>query len=198
MYFSGMQENDGKGVYPFADDCNRIENGSFSTNAPTPPGQQRPDPKNRQELFRAVELPGAVPIGLAAFRHAHPRPPFRGCRSGARTGVQLHLLRSCRRRHPHISNSRRKNRHGGSHATLDVGIGGALPDREEQDPSDRSDNGTRSLRHEFGLEQLGGRAFGPRQGRRQNSSIRFMSALPIRTASPLTPVHPRYRLLPTD
>jgi hypothetical protein len=25
MYFSGMQKNDGKGVYPFADDCNRIE-----------------------------------------------------------------------------------------------------------------------------------------------------------------------------
>jgi len=46
MYFSGMQKNDGKGVYPFADDCNRIENGVFSTNAPTPAGQTRPDPKN--------------------------------------------------------------------------------------------------------------------------------------------------------
>jgi hypothetical protein len=45
MYFSGMQKNDGKGDYPFADDCNRIENGSNSTNAPTPPGQTRPDPK---------------------------------------------------------------------------------------------------------------------------------------------------------
>lgn len=45
MYFSGMQKNDGKGVYPFADDCNRIENGSNSTNQPTPEGQQRPDPK---------------------------------------------------------------------------------------------------------------------------------------------------------
>src|SRR5579863_1273840 len=45
MYFTGMQQNDGKGVYPFADDCNRIENGSNSTNQPTPPGQTRPDPK---------------------------------------------------------------------------------------------------------------------------------------------------------
>jgi hypothetical protein len=45
MYFTGMQKNDGKGVYPFADDCNRIENGGFSTNAPTPEGQTRPDPK---------------------------------------------------------------------------------------------------------------------------------------------------------
>src|SRR6516162_8595396 len=44
MYFSGMQRNDGKGVYPFTDDCNRIENGSPATNVPTPAGQQRPDP----------------------------------------------------------------------------------------------------------------------------------------------------------
>ncbi len=35
-YFTGMQQNDGKGDYPFADDCNRIENGGQATNAPTP------------------------------------------------------------------------------------------------------------------------------------------------------------------
>ena len=45
MYFTGMQQNDGKGVYPFTDDCNRIENGSETTNAPTPAGQVKPDPK---------------------------------------------------------------------------------------------------------------------------------------------------------
>ena len=45
MYFSGMQMNDGKGDYPFADDCNRIENGTFTTNQPTPEGKSRPDPK---------------------------------------------------------------------------------------------------------------------------------------------------------
>jgi hypothetical protein len=44
-YFSGMQQNDGKGDYPFAPDCNRIENGGQSTNAPTPAGEKRPDPK---------------------------------------------------------------------------------------------------------------------------------------------------------
>jgi hypothetical protein len=44
-YFTGMQQNDGKGDYPFADDCSRIENGMQSTNAPTPPGEKRPDPK---------------------------------------------------------------------------------------------------------------------------------------------------------
>ena len=44
-YFSGMQQNDGKGDYPFAPDCNRLENGMQSTNAPTPAGEKRPDPK---------------------------------------------------------------------------------------------------------------------------------------------------------
>jgi hypothetical protein len=44
-YFTGMQQNDGKGDYPFADDCNRLENGMQATNVPTPPGQKRPDPK---------------------------------------------------------------------------------------------------------------------------------------------------------
>jgi hypothetical protein len=43
-YFTGMQQNDGRGDYPFADDCHRIENGSPATNVPTPPGQTRPDP----------------------------------------------------------------------------------------------------------------------------------------------------------
>ena len=45
MYFSGMQRNDGKGVYPFTDDCERFENGSPSTNVPPRPGEARADPK---------------------------------------------------------------------------------------------------------------------------------------------------------
>jgi len=56
MYFSGMQLNDGKGKYPFADDCNRLENGTFTTNSrtgatpsnpanPNAPPPVRPDPK---------------------------------------------------------------------------------------------------------------------------------------------------------
>jgi hypothetical protein len=48
MYFSGLERNDGKGVYPFTDDCNRIENGMNSTNVPTPKGETRPDPKTSE------------------------------------------------------------------------------------------------------------------------------------------------------
>jgi hypothetical protein len=35
MYFAGLENNDGKGVYPFTDDCNRMENGVNTTNNPT-------------------------------------------------------------------------------------------------------------------------------------------------------------------
>jgi len=33
-YFSGLQRNDGRGYYPFTDDCDRYENGNHSTNVP--------------------------------------------------------------------------------------------------------------------------------------------------------------------
>ena len=36
MYFSGMQLNDGKGNYPFTDDCDRVENGAEATNNRAP------------------------------------------------------------------------------------------------------------------------------------------------------------------
>lgn len=44
-YFTGMQKNDGKGHYPFTDDCHRVENGNPATNVPLKPGERRPDPK---------------------------------------------------------------------------------------------------------------------------------------------------------
>ncbi len=45
QYFSGMERNDGMGEYPFAPDCNRIENGRFTTNVAPKPGEKRADPK---------------------------------------------------------------------------------------------------------------------------------------------------------
>ncbi len=43
-YFAGLQRNDGKGIYPFTDDCERYENGGRATNIPLKPGQKMPDP----------------------------------------------------------------------------------------------------------------------------------------------------------
>ncbi len=38
MYFTGLERNDGKGFYPFTDNCNRLENGHFTTNNPKKDG----------------------------------------------------------------------------------------------------------------------------------------------------------------
>lgn len=43
-YFSGMQENDGRGDYPFGNKCIRFENGSQTTSQPTPAGETMPNP----------------------------------------------------------------------------------------------------------------------------------------------------------
>jgi hypothetical protein len=36
MYYEGLQKNDGKGIYAFTDDCNRIEDAAPTTNQPRP------------------------------------------------------------------------------------------------------------------------------------------------------------------
>ena len=48
-YFAGLQRNDGKGYYPFTDDCDRYENGMKSTNIP-----QR-DPATGQTVTRGCK-----------------------------------------------------------------------------------------------------------------------------------------------
>jgi hypothetical protein len=67
MYFSGMEKNDGKGVYPFTDDCNRIENGSLSTNVPLREGQTRPDPKTSSSYSSAWSCKEQFESGLIHF-----------------------------------------------------------------------------------------------------------------------------------
>jgi hypothetical protein len=67
MYFSGMEKNDGKGVYPFTDDCDRIENGSQSTNVPLREGQARPDPKTSSSYSGAWSCKEQFESGLIHF-----------------------------------------------------------------------------------------------------------------------------------
>jgi hypothetical protein len=67
MYFSGMEKNDGKGVYPFTDDCNRIENGSLSTNVPPRGGEPRPDPKTANSYSSAWGCKEQFESGLIHF-----------------------------------------------------------------------------------------------------------------------------------
>ena len=67
MYFSGMQQNNGLGVYPFAKSCNRIENGMFTTNRPVPPGQKRPNPATAQRYSAEWSCMEQFKSGLLHF-----------------------------------------------------------------------------------------------------------------------------------
>jgi hypothetical protein len=67
MYFSGLQRNDGKGVYPFTDDCDRYENGSRATNVPLKPGEKMPDPLKEKVYSGAWGCKQQFQSGLAHF-----------------------------------------------------------------------------------------------------------------------------------
>ena len=85
MYFSNLQNNDGKGDYSFfADDCYRLENGIQTTSGPhTPPPAPPP-------------APGAAP------RPARPGPNMfaLGCKQGFATGYFRIVTRIRDRRFP--------------------------------------------------------------------------------------------------
>lgn len=66
-YFTGMQKNDGKGDYPFTDDCDRLENGMQTTNAPLPPGQTMPDPKTSTSYSASWSCKEQFESGLLYF-----------------------------------------------------------------------------------------------------------------------------------
>ena len=67
MYFSGMEKNDGKGVYPFTDDCNRIENGTLTTNVPPRAGETTPDPRTATTYSSAWSCREQFESGLLHF-----------------------------------------------------------------------------------------------------------------------------------
>jgi hypothetical protein len=66
-YYSGMQRNDGKGDYPFADDCHRLENGIPTTNVPVREGQTMPDPKTSISYSTAWGCKEQFESGLLHF-----------------------------------------------------------------------------------------------------------------------------------
>jgi hypothetical protein len=67
MYFSGMQQNDGRGVYPFTDDCDRLENGVRTTNVPLAPGEPRPDPRTATSYSSSWSCREQFESGLLHF-----------------------------------------------------------------------------------------------------------------------------------
>jgi len=85
QYFTGMQRNDGKGYYPFTDDCLRHENGMISAGPPgtmgmrgnpvmTCKGQYETGLRNvvsgiRDRRFVAVDRERGIVFAFAAFDH---------------------------------------------------------------------------------------------------------------------------------
>lgn len=85
QYFEGMQRNDGKGYYPFTDDCLRHENGMISAGPPgtmgmrgnpvmTCKGQYETGLRNvvsgiRDRRFVAVDRERGIVFAFAAFDH---------------------------------------------------------------------------------------------------------------------------------
>jgi hypothetical protein len=66
-YFTGLQLNDGKGYYPFTDDCDRYENGTRATNVPLKPGETRPDPTELSSYSSAWTCKEQFESGLMQF-----------------------------------------------------------------------------------------------------------------------------------
>jgi hypothetical protein len=66
-YFSGLQRNDGKGHYPFTDDCDRYENGNRATNVPLKPGEKMPDPLKEMVYSSAWGCKQQFESGLMHF-----------------------------------------------------------------------------------------------------------------------------------
>lgn len=84
MYFSGMQLNDGKGNYPFTDDCDRVENGEEATN-------------NKQaDTANAVAAQGNS-VDRARQREDLTYAPSWGCKEQFQSGL-LHFVTRIRDR----------------------------------------------------------------------------------------------------
>ena len=63
-YFTGLERNDGKGDYPFAVDCIRIENGFRTTDVPPAPGAGKTP---YLEAFRALSARAQFETGFFRF-----------------------------------------------------------------------------------------------------------------------------------
>ncbi len=78
-YFEGVQRDDGKGFYPMADDCDRIENGMHTTNNPSA-GRPTPGGFNYMALDCKGQLESGY-LGIVTSIHARRFPlvdPERG------------------------------------------------------------------------------------------------------------------------
>jgi hypothetical protein len=69
LYFSGLERNDGHGVYPFTDDCIRVENGKPTTSNPAaPPDSGSADASGNPPPFNWKAWGSRTQFDLGFFR----------------------------------------------------------------------------------------------------------------------------------
>ena len=164
-YFTGMQQNDGKGDYPFAPDCNRIENGMQTTNRPTPAGETRPNPATATNYSAQWSCREQFESGLLHFvtRIRDRRYVAVDEERGLVFAFVFFDHAAGDTRNFTTPNGRAG--HGRARAALDVVHRRAVQDREGPAAADRSDARARAVRHDLRLEQLGRRHVGSRARR---------------------------------
>ena len=143
MYFSGMQKNDGKGDYPFADDCNRIENGDRLHQRRRAAASKGPIRRRPPIILGKWSCMEQFESGLlhfvSAFATAVMWPWIQSAAWSSAFAFFDHArANSARSRRP------RPNRHRRPDAAVDLGTGGDVQARKRQDPPDRGDPGPRA------------------------------------------------------
>jgi hypothetical protein len=148
-YFSGMQQNDGKGDYPFTADCDRLENGNRATNVPTPAGETRPDPKTAGN-YSGQELPEQFQSGLLHSESHCDRRFVAWTRSAASSSRSASSPLGWSDAHQLLTDASDRPR-----AALDLADRRGVQAREGQDPQDRCLPAALALWHELRLEHMG-------------------------------------------
>ena len=130
MYFSGMQLNDGKGQYPFAEDCDRIENGGKVDECAGARWRSQTRSEDGEQLLCDVDVPRAVRVRAVALRQPDSGPALCGSGPGARPRAGVRVLRPRRRRLADVPDTGRPHGDCRPHDALDVADCRALQSRE--------------------------------------------------------------------
>ncbi len=146
-YFSALQKNDGSIHPPFADDCNRLENGTQTTN--------NQSFKSSSGTVGPASMTCAKAFGLGYYREdfAAPRPALADRRQGTRGRVRRRVLRS-RCGAQVLQTHQRPGSPCPEDLTLDLGNLRDVQDPRRHDRRGRSGRERRALRHGSGLGRL--------------------------------------------
>ncbi len=181
-YFEGVQRNDGKGYYPFTDDCDRIENGAHTTN--TPSGPTTPGGFNYMALDCKKQLESGY---LAIVTSVYIIAAFRWSTKSAASSGRTAVFDLGRYRAQHQAYERRDGRHGRLRGPrVEHRSQRGVQDRARQDPPRRDDRRQRAVSPE-----LAGADSAAADDGSQASRFRFRKLVSVRLAQGASPSRSR-------